>query len=178
MSESNPDGKTVTVDAKRAQYERMTLVVCKNGVVNVRNDSYGDDADSHIHSVQTEDGEPVKCSCCQWQYRSPEGGCKHMRKVGQSPIVTASAKASASTYQVPATDGGEVTEDNESPDVTWHRERPEVGGALYARCEECGAESVVDARGDTGILHDAQCSHATPAVDPYPEAEEVNDTPL
>ena len=27
---------------------------------------------------------PPSCECADWKYRQPEGGCKHMRRVGQT----------------------------------------------------------------------------------------------
>lgn len=171
MVENNPSNERVSVDEQRAEWERMTLVVCENGVVNVRNDSYGDES-SHTYSVHLDDNEPVRCTCKHYKYRSPEGGCKHMRKVGQSPIVTASASAASASYNQVATDGGQITEHKyDSPKVTIHREPEGVGGALFGRCENCGVECVADHDGHISILHEKSCPGDS-------NPDEIDETPL
>jgi hypothetical protein len=79
------------------------MTVCANGVVNVRNDSYGDDADAHIYSVNpTEE----TCTCPHHVHRGAT--CKHIHVVENSPLVASSARATP-TPRV-ATDGGEPEE--------------------------------------------------------------------
>jgi hypothetical protein len=93
---------------KRAQYERFTLVVCKNGIVNVRNDSYGEDNGEHIYSVDIED---ESCTCPHATYR--DAHCKHLTAVESRPIVVSSAEAAADSYSPVAADGGRVEESDE-----------------------------------------------------------------
>jgi hypothetical protein len=168
------EGSDTTVE-KRAQYERFSMTVCANGVVNVRNDSYGEDSGSHIYSVNPADGS---CTCPHHVYR--EAHCKHLTAVEDSPIVVSSAEAAAESYD------GRVASDGGLPAITTHVEPEEVGGRRYARCENCGSESVEDAHGETSILHDDDCPRRDESdntgnlstVDPYPETEEVDTTPL
>jgi hypothetical protein len=47
--------------------------------------------------------------------------------------------------------------DDELPAITTHREPRDLGGALYARCQGCGAESV---HGAHSIIHREHCPHA------------------
>jgi hypothetical protein len=95
-----------SVDEQRAQWERFSMTVCENGYVNVCNQSHNDDSD-HTYSVEVSERGATGCSCPHYQHRSPEGGCKHMIAVEQSPIVLSSASAAS---QVVTTDGG--TEDD------------------------------------------------------------------
>jgi hypothetical protein len=90
------------VDEQRARWERFAMTVCENGYVNVCNQSHNDDSD-HTYSVEVSERGATGCSCPHYQHRSPEGGCKHMIAVEQSPIVLSSASAAS---QVVMTDGG------------------------------------------------------------------------
>ena len=103
MTRSNSNDESSSVDEKRAQYERFQFTVCANGMVNVRNDSYGDDAGAHIYSVEVANGEAVGCSCPHHVHRGAH--CKHQVAVENSPIVVSSASAASATRV--ATDGGE-----------------------------------------------------------------------
>jgi len=38
---------------------------------------------SQHYAVEIRDGQVWWCACRDWQYRRPEGGCKHMRAVQQ-----------------------------------------------------------------------------------------------
>jgi len=109
MSKNETSGQESgeSIDEKRAQYERMQFTVCENGYVNVCNQSHNDDSD-HTYSVEVSERGATGCSCPHYQHRSPEGGCKHMIAVENSPITLSSASA-ASTTRI-ATDGG--TEDD------------------------------------------------------------------
>ena len=71
--------KDTDVRSRRAQYEQFTICVCKNGYVNVRNDSYGDEANDHIYSVQVASGTTIRCSCPSDEHQ--EGLCKHRRHI-------------------------------------------------------------------------------------------------
>ena len=115
MNATNFADEKASVDEKRAAAERFAMTVCANGVVNVRNDSYGDDAGAHIYSVEVTDGEAVGCSCPHHVHRSAI--CKHMIAVENSPITVSSASAAGATREV-ATDGGrgEVV-GSEAPDM-------------------------------------------------------------
>ena len=103
MTRSNSNDESESVDEKRALFERFAMTVCANGVVNVANQSYGDDAGAHIYSVEVTDGEAVGCSCPHATYR--DAHCKHQRSVEQRPLVVTSASAASATRV--ATDGGE-----------------------------------------------------------------------
>lgn len=129
---------------KRAKYERFSMTVCANGVVNVRNDSYGDDCGGHIYSVNPEEGS---CTCPHATYANTR--CKHQTAVENRPIVVSTANAASATYKPIATDGG-------LPEITHQYESEEVGGERYARCEGCGGESIF---GESHILHDHECEH-------------------
>lgn len=105
-----------TVDEQRSNYERFDIAVCQGGVgyVNVRNLSYGENSSDHIYSVEIEDGHAVGCSCPHATHRG--AFCKHQRVVQQSPLVLASAQATATPKTM--TDGGtkvDETDDKESP---------------------------------------------------------------
>ena len=92
-----------SVDEKRARFERFAFTVCVNGYVNVRNDSYGDDAGAHICSVEVANGEAVGCSCPHAVHRGAH--CKHQAAIENSPITLPSASAASATKV--ATDEGE-----------------------------------------------------------------------
>lgn len=108
MSESNAERKEVSTNEpsaveKRARWEAMSMTVCRNGVVNVRNDSYGEEAGEHVYSVLVGDGETLKCSCPADSYQPK---CKHRIAVEQAPVVLSSASAAGAIPQV-AADGGQ-----------------------------------------------------------------------
>ena len=90
---TKPENGVESAIEKRAQYERFSMVVCRNGVVNVRNDSYGYDSGRHIYSVNVVEGT---CSCPHATYRNAR--CKHQQAVENSPIVRETANMAASTY--------------------------------------------------------------------------------
>lgn len=90
-----------SVDERRARFEQFRFVVLPNGVVNVCNESYGEDSSEHVYSV-TSDG----CSCEHYQYRDIDA-CKHMIAVEQNPLVSSASRA-ASTDPVAADGSGEV----------------------------------------------------------------------
>ncbi|SFH05349.1 hypothetical protein SAMN04488063_0022 [Halopelagius inordinatus] len=79
-------------------------------------------------------------------------------------VTLADVTASADTLRPLVADGGEIIVagddgeilDDDGPTYTFHRETPDVGGARYVRCEECGAECV-PADPDR-LLHRAGCS--------------------
>jgi hypothetical protein len=106
MNRTTSADESESVDEKRAQYERMAFTVCRNGVVNVRNDSYGDDSGAHIYSVEVADGAAVGCSCPHAVHRGAH--CKHQVAVENRPLVVSSASAAGATSAPVATDGGEV----------------------------------------------------------------------
>ena len=94
-TEESTDTDQPTADERRAQWERMSMAVCPNGVVNVRNDSHGSESSKHIYSVSVENGAAVGCSCPHATHRGAH--CKHQVAVEQRPIVLTSANAAAST---------------------------------------------------------------------------------
>ena len=79
------------------------MTVCANGVVNVENQSYGDDAGDHVYSVEVNDGEAVGCSCPHAVHRGAH--CKHQAAIENSPITLSSASTASATKV--ATDEGE-----------------------------------------------------------------------
>jgi hypothetical protein len=93
-----------SIDELRAEWERMQFTVCENGYVNVCNQSHNDDSD-HTYPVEVSERGATGCSCPHYQHRSPEGGCKHMIAVENSPITLSSASAASETREV-MTDGG------------------------------------------------------------------------
>ena len=171
MEVNSQTDESPSVDQQRSEYEQFSMTVCANGIVNIRNDSYGADANSHIYSV-----DPIAETCSCSHHRQRNVVCKHIRAVGDSPIVLSSAQAAEASYDSQMlTDGGSTTDDsgvsnldtNESsePAITYHRESPEVGGQRYARCEGCGIESVEDSQGETSILHNDGCPYSNVAGD-------------
>lgn len=96
-----------SANERRARWERMSMTVLDDegaGYVNVRNDSYGDDANSHVYSVRVENGEAVSCSCPHAVHRGAH--CKHQVAVENAPLVVSSASAAETAYAPVATDGG------------------------------------------------------------------------
>jgi hypothetical protein len=98
------DDRDTTTDERRAEWERFTMTVCENGVVNVRNDSHGDDAGDHIHSVRVADKSAVGCSCPHATYRGAH--CKHQIAVENRPLIVSSADAASAQTPPVAADGG------------------------------------------------------------------------
>ena len=131
MNATNFADENASVDERRAAAERFAMTVCANGVVNVRNDSYGDDAGDHVYSVEVNDGEAVGCSCPHHVHRGAH--CKHQIAVEQSPIVLSSASAASETPEV-ATDGGRecdhITDDPEDCLIYELQEKYEVGETI------------------------------------------------
>ena len=105
---SDTDGSTVE---KRARFERFSMTVCVNGVVNVRNDSYGEDSGSHIYTVNPSEGS---CTCPHHVHRGVR--CKHLTAVESRPIVVSAAEAASETYRRVATDGGETKQESDETD--------------------------------------------------------------
>jgi hypothetical protein len=167
----------------------LKTTVCPNGVINVKRPQ----SDS-AHSVFVDgdgDGDVIRCSCKGHKFN---GYCVHQDEIEKRPLVVSSAVAAAAdTGKQVATDGGTVEKStgddktpesgNEScssddPEITYHTEPEHVGGERFARCEECGAEVVEDCYGEFALVHDPDCSAAKNVVDPYPDDEEVDRTPL
>jgi hypothetical protein len=98
------------IDQRRARWEQWTMTVCPNGVVNVRNDSYGADAGEHIYSVFLHDAQPVRCSCPHHVHRGAR--CKHIEAVADAPLVQAAATAARAT---PASSSAEAADARAEP---------------------------------------------------------------
>ena len=98
------DDSDTTTDERRAEWERFTMTVCENGVVNVRNDSHGDTAGDHIYSVRVEGRSAVGCSCPHATYRNAH--CKHQIAVENRPLIVSSADAAGAQTPRIAADGG------------------------------------------------------------------------
>ena len=146
------------------------------------------DADRTLVSVVSHSGESYRvdvregrCTCPDHEHRGVE--CKHLLRaaiaLGERPVTSAELAAvdvdenlgaNAHGPHVVASDGGiveagddgEILTDDSSADngatYTYHTEPPEVGGARYVRCEECGRESVP--ADPAKVLHDPDCSEA------------------
>lgn len=151
----------------RAQWEAFEFTIEAPGIIEVRNGSYGDDADEHTYRVNVEGGVPVACECPAFEYQS--GACKHMLAVAiREPVLD------AATIEV-VTDGGQdqlVASDGDSepePEserkgetttpYTVHREPPEQGGGRYAKCRGCGREILPVGRFKY-LTHPDDCPHA------------------
>ena len=107
---------------RRAAYEQFRMVVCRNGYVNIVNQSHNDDS-NHTYSVEVTGDGAVSCSCPHYQQRGQT--CKHMVAVTDRPLTLSSAQAAQSTYDSRVlADGGSTTTDDES------RSEP--------TCDECG----------------------------------------
>nr|WP_241431220.1 SWIM zinc finger family protein [Halococcus thailandensis] len=98
------------------------MVVCRNGYVNIVNQSHNDDS-NHTYSVEVTDDGAVSCSCPHYQQWGQT--CKHMVAVTDRPLTLSSAQAAQSTHNSRMfTDGGSVaTEGQNDPESS---------------CEECG----------------------------------------
>ena len=91
-TDSTSPEKDTDVRERRAQYEQFTVVVCENGYVNIRNESYGDDADNHCYSIEVRADETLRCSCPSDEYQP--GRCKHRRHIeNHRPLILSSASA-------------------------------------------------------------------------------------
>jgi len=196
MSKNETSGQesSESIDEKRAQYERMQFTVCPNGYVNVCNQSHNDDG-NHTYSVEVSERSATGCSCPHYQHRSPEGGCKHMIAVEQSPIVVSSASAASETREV-MTDGGtgddrflppehpEHVPEDEDEDDSDGRDRPtrsehaDFGGGEASGMDDLGAP-------DVDHEDDEQAGSGLGTVTGWetgsyetPEDEDVDETPL
>ena len=114
MNADNTSGQEASesIDEQRARWELFTMTVlggAGGGYVNVRNDSHGDDAGTHIYSVEVRDGEATGCSCPHAIHRGAH--CKHQVAVEDRPLVVSSASAAGASGGRVATDGGEVVDE-------------------------------------------------------------------
>ena len=145
---------------------------------------YGEDGDEY-----TVDADSGACTCPDAEYRDPEGGCKHVRRVAfhtgartvpawvdpdaVDPLLDEQLADSGdgdAQPQAVATDGGEeivVDGDDgeilETPGYSEHVESSEQGGERYVRCEACGRELLVELGGRENLLHAEGCPNATTA---------------
>lgn len=144
---------------------------------------YGEDGDEY-----TVDADTGACTCPDAEYRHPEGGCKHARRVAfhigardvpewadrdaMDPLLVEQL-ADAETPDVPtehvvATDGGmvvagdegEILDDGSDDGYTEHVEPPEQGGGTYVRCTDCGRELLVSLGGRERLPHAEGCPNA------------------
>ena len=154
---------------RRAAYEQFRMVVCRNGYVNIVNQSHNDDS-NHTYSVEvTEDGA-VSCSCPHYQQRGQT--CKHMVAVTDRPLTLSSAQAAQSTYDGRMlADGGSTTTDDESrsePTCDELTADPSNGGGPAKQqqtqtCDECddvehGPGGLIDVSDDDWNEYDRLCS--------------------
>lgn len=109
------------------------------------------------------------CTCPDFEYHRPDGGCKHLRRVafatGERSIPPAVPDDAVddqlgrhvSDESVPrstALDDGDGGSLGPFPAVTKYREPVEQGGALYWRCEGCGRETIY---GRESLVHTRSC---------------------
>ncbi len=141
---------------------------------------YGEDGDEY-----TVDADTGACTCPDAEYRYPEGGCKHARRVAfhtgarevpewinhnaMDPLLVkqlADSKApDVSPEQEVATDGGAVVDDEEATlhdedsgdRYTEHVEPPSQGGEPYVRCVSCGWELLISLGGWDALTHAEGC---------------------
>ncbi|PSP55995.1 hypothetical protein BRC82_03240 [Halobacteriales archaeon QS_1_67_19] len=90
-----------TTTLKRARWEAFEFTVCPNGVINVRNASYGPDATGHAYSVRLDDaGVPTACSCPHYEHR--DASCKHIVAVASTDAVRMAAQVARNLNTEPA----------------------------------------------------------------------------
>lgn len=119
----------------------------------------------------TVDADAGVCECPDYEYREPDGGCKHIRRVafatGVRPIPSGVNPATvdqllgqhvkATHTELVATDGGHVVEREPTVEFTQHVEPPEQGGERYVRCGGCGAEILSKLGGRDAMIHREGC---------------------
>jgi hypothetical protein len=162
---------------RRANWEAFSFGVCPNGVVNVQNNSYGDDATHHTYSVDPVPGRSLidnGCSCPTAKYR--DGPCKHQLAVRNNAAVMLAAETAAAETELAPTpacaqsvraDGGIVA----SPII----EAPDDGEILDddEDDEDAGGESDTDQQKLRSATHafvlDAYEASPLPDFDGYQE---------
>lgn len=121
---------------------------------------------SQSGSSYTVDARDGACTCADYEYRQPAGGCKHVRRVefatGSRPIPDAvpteaideqlGRHVDTDERPVLLADGGTTL--GPLPAITEHREPVEQGAAGYHRCEGCGRETIY---GADRIVHAGDC---------------------
>lgn len=187
MNVSNPTEETVTVDEKRAKYERFEMTVLDgegSGYVNVRNTSYSEG--DHTYSVEVRNGETVGCSCPHATHRGAH--CKHQIAVEQSPIVVSSVSATSTTStERVATDGGCVETDTENSADPCDECGEDMSGQFLAPagpnadvCIMCddGEEETDETPASGPVINTATGWGTNSYRPPEDEDEEIDDTPL
>ena len=144
---------------------------------------YGEDGNEY-----TVDAHSGACTCPDAEYRHPEGGCKHARRIvfhtgarevpkwadhdAMDPLLVEQLADTESpdipTDQVVATDGRIVVTDDESDILngdsddgyTEHVESPEQGGETYVHCVSCSRELLVSLGGRELLTHAEGCPNA------------------
>ena len=120
---------------------------------------------SHSGNEYRVDLRDGRCTCPDHKHRGVE--CKHLLRaaiaLGREPIpqdtlaivdADPNLGANAPGPAITAADGGVVDDSG----YTYHTEPPEVGGAQYVRCQECGSESIPAE--PERVLHEPECSEA------------------
>jgi hypothetical protein len=135
---------------KRARWENLQIAPCPGANrLNVCNYSHGVAAKAdHTHTVTTENGMPVECTCAAFTYN--DGLCKHCLAVADDP--EAMKKAEADTEQTDTndtTDATAVTDGGTTVDPLGDIER--TGG-----CDHCN---------DTGTTENGQPCFICPKYD-------------
>lgn len=110
------------------------------------------------------------CTCADFAYRRPDGGCKHVRRVafatGERPVPADVDPAAIDEHlgrhvgSVAVADGGAADPGDDPvvlgpwPAITEHVEPYEQGARRYHRCEGCGRETIY---GPETIVHAVGC---------------------
>jgi len=165
MTTNEPHGhESIDPRTKRALTEYMSVLPEGGDVYTVVGQNGG------TYQV---DGRTGVCTCADFEYRQPEGGCKHVRRVafatGDEPIPAGvdgvDEQLGEHTDGQPVTaDGGQgqavATDGGVAGGYTEHVEPPEVGGERYVRCEGCGRELLCSLGGRERLPHPEGCPNA------------------
>lgn len=148
----------------RALTETLLVVEDAPGLFRV----YSEEGDEY-----TVDDETGTCTCPDAEYRAPDGGCKHYRRVqfhtgaravpewvdrdAMDPLLVEQIESIDTETTAVVTDGGEL---RDVLGYTEHVEPPAQGGERYVRCEVCGRELLSSLGGRETLLHVDGCPNA------------------
>lgn len=174
---SGKESNGIDSRTKKAAVESMSL------------DAYA--GETGEYDVYAESGEVYRvclitesCSCPDYEYNTPEGGCKHFRRVemeiGQRSVpdlgretdvemmieARADQQAAETDQAEVVTDGGvavesgqTATQDRNEARITGPWTEPaDQGGANYWKCSECGRESLRRGDLEDSAFHASGCS--------------------
>jgi hypothetical protein len=143
---------------RQAQREAFSFGVCPNGIVNVQNNSYGNDAGVHTYSVDPVSGQKSElvdngCSCKAAKYHAVNGLCKHQLAVRANEAVMLAAETAYAT-----TETGQSTDRNGTETGV-----PAVALATDSgQLIEAGDEGAILDEDDATEEHDAFTYHTEP----------------